>query len=73
MGRNVTNTFSADYIREILLNDGLLTVINEPGWGRLFHWISDAESYEIRNGLLIIFTTRKKRSIIIETIDELTN
>ena len=73
-GRNVTNTFSANYTIDqkggIALSGGLWTEINEPEWGRLFHSISDAESYEIRNGHLIIFTKEKKRSITLEKIDE---
>ncbi len=73
-GQNVTNTFSANYTIDkkggITLSDGLWTMINEPEWGQLFHWISDAESYEIRNGLLVIFTTDKKKSITLEKMDE---
>jgi hypothetical protein len=71
-GRNVTNTFNANYTIDqhgrITLSGGLWTMINEPEWGRLFHWICDAESYEIKNGLLIIFTTNKKKSMALEKI-----
>jgi hypothetical protein len=73
-GRNVTNTFSANYTIDkqggITFSGGIWTKINEPEWGKLFHSISEAETYEIRNGLLIIFTTNKKKSISLEKIDD---
>lgn len=71
-GRNVTNSFSADYTIDqngkISLSGGIWTMINEPEWGRLFHSFSAAESYEIRNGYLIIFCNEKKNSITFERI-----
>ena len=71
-GRNVTNTFSGNYTIDkeggIILSDGFWTKINEPEWGRLFHSISDAESYEIRNGLLIIFTSNN--NITLEKLNQ---
>jgi len=71
-GRNVTNTFTFNYNIDqhggITLSDGFWTEINEPEWGRLFHWISEAESYEIKNELFIIFTTNKKKSITLEKL-----
>lgn len=69
-GRNVTNSFSANYTLDkngnISLSGGIWTMINEPEWGKLFHSISEAESYEIRNGYLIIFYNGKKNSITFE-------
>lgn len=72
-GRNVTNSFSADYTIDqngkiSLSGGGIWTMINEPEWGRLFHSFSAAESYEIRNGYLIIFCNEKKNSITFERI-----
>lgn len=72
-GRNVTNSFSADYTIDqngkiSLSGGGIWTMINEPEWGKLFHSFSAAESYEIRNGYLIIFCNGKKNSITFERI-----
>ncbi len=73
-GQNVTNTFSTNYTIDkkggISFSGGIWTMINEPEWGKLFHSISEAETYEIKNGLLIIFTTNKKKSITLEKMDE---
>jgi hypothetical protein len=73
-GRNVTNTFSANYIIDqqggITLSGGVWTKINEPEWGKLFHSISGAETYEIRNWLLIIYYNQKKNSITLEKLNE---
>ena len=71
LGTNVTNSFSVNYTFDqkgkiTLSEDGIWTKINEPEWGRLFHSISAAESYEIRNGYLIIFCNGKKSSITFE-------
>lgn len=69
-GRNVTNSFSANYTIEqkgkIVLSGGIWTEINEPEWGKLFHSISNAESYEIRNDHLIIFYNHRKNGITLE-------
>jgi hypothetical protein len=72
-GINVTNSFSTNYTLDqngkISLSGCISwTKINEPEWGKLFHSISAAESYEIRNGYLIIFYNEKKNSIIFEKI-----
>lgn len=72
-GRNVTNSFSADYTLDQngninLSGGGIWTMVNEPEWGKLFHSISEAESYEIRNGYLIIFCNEKTNSITFERI-----
>jgi len=72
-GRNVTNTFSMDYTIDqngkiSLSGGGIWTMINEPEWGSLFHSFSAAESYEIRNGYLILFCNEKKNSITFERI-----
>ena len=73
-GQNVTNTFSTNYTIDkkggISFSGGIWTMINEPEWGKLFHSISEAETYEIKNGLLIIFTTDKKKSITLEKMNE---
>ncbi|TDO03711.1 hypothetical protein [Sunxiuqinia elliptica] len=73
-GLNVTNRFSGDYTIDrnggITLIDVIWTMINEPKWGQLFHSISQAESYEIRNGLLMIYYNQKKNSITLEKLDE---
>jgi len=70
-GRNVTNSFSASYTIDakgkiVLSGGGIWTKINEPEWGKLFHSISDAESYEIRNGHLIIYYNQRKNGITLE-------
>lgn len=69
-GINVTNSFygnyMTDYNGEISIESVLWTEINEPDWGRLFHSIIDVESYEIRNGYLILFYNQKKNSITLE-------
>lgn len=72
-GRNVTNSFSANYTIDqkgkiSLSGGGIWTMINEPEWGRLFHSISAVESYEIRKDCLIIFCNGKKNSITFERI-----
>jgi len=73
-GQNVTNTFSTNYTIDkkggISFSGGIWTKINEPEWGKLFHSISEAETYEIKNRLLIIYTTDKKKSITLEKMDE---
>lgn len=69
-GRNVTNSFSGNYMIDlkggIVISGGIWTMINEPEWGRLFHSIINAETYEIRNGRLIIYYNHKKNSITFE-------
>lgn len=71
-GRNVTNSFSGDYTVDskdvISINNVIWTEINEPEWGRLFHSIVNAETFELRNGYLIIFYNEKKNSITFERI-----
>ena len=73
-GRNVTNSFSGTYTIDSLgtmtVKDVIWTEINEPEWGRLFHSIVDAESYELKNGNLIIFYNNKKNSITLEKTDK---
>jgi len=69
-GINVTNSFSGNYVIDlkggIVISDGIWTMVNEPQWGRLFHSIVNAETYEIRNGRLIIYYNQKKNSITLE-------
>ncbi len=71
-GRNVTNSFSGNYTVDskgvISINNVIWTEINEPEWGRLFHSIVNAETFELRNGYLIIFYNEKKNSITFERI-----
>lgn len=69
-GINVTNSFSANYTIDqkgkIDINDGIWTMINEPEWGKLFHSIVNAETYEIKSGRLIIFHNQKRNSMTLE-------
>lgn len=69
-GVNVSNSFSGNYVIDlkggIVISDGIWTEINEPQWGRLFHSIVNAETYEIRNGRLIFFYNQKRNSITLE-------
>jgi hypothetical protein len=71
-GRNVTNSFTAKYEispgNKIVLTDGFWTEINEPVWGRLFHSISSAETFEVYGDNLIIFYNQKKNSITLERV-----
>ena len=66
----MTNIFSCDYVIDskggIGISNGIWTEINEPEWGRLFHSIALAETYEIKNGQLVILYNQKKNSIILE-------
>ena len=71
-GKNVTNTFSGNYVVDqngnIGVSDVGWTKMGEPEWGRLFHAILDAETYEIRDSYLVIFYNQKKNSITFEKI-----
>jgi len=71
-GKNVTNGFYGEYITDsigkISITNVTWTEINEPEWGKLFHSISNAESYEIKNNILTIFYNEKKNCIILERI-----
>jgi len=71
-GRNVTNSFSGDYTVDskgaISINNVIWTEISEPEWGRLFHSIVNADTFEPRNGSLRIFYNNKKNSITLERI-----
>jgi len=71
-GRNVTNSISAIYKTDqngkIEIHNYLMTEINEPVWGRLFHSIGLAESYKIKNNKLYIYYNDKKKSMIFERI-----
>lgn len=69
-GKNVTNTFEGDF--EISL-DGKLTTENlnwteqdEPEWGRMFHNIELAETYELNGSRLIIYYNEGKNGIALE-------
>ena len=69
-GINVANSFSGDYTIDqkggIDIGNFLTTLINEPEWAKLFHAITDADSYEIKNTYLIIYYNQKKNSITLE-------
>ncbi len=71
-GINVTNSFLGNYTVDskgaISINNVIWTMINEPEWGRLFHSIVNAETFELRNGSLRIFYNNKKNSITLERI-----
>lgn len=71
-GINVTNSFTAKYEispnNKIVLKDGIWTKINEPEWGRLFHSISSADTFEVSGDDLIIFYNQKKNSITLERV-----
>ena len=71
-GINVTNGFHGEYttdsIGKILLTNVSWTKINEPEWGKLFHSISNAESYEIKNNILTIYYNNKTKCITLEKI-----
>ena len=71
-GRNVTNSFSGEFttdsIGKISISKLIWTEVNEPEWGILFHTISKAELYEIKNNILTIFYNEKKNFITLERI-----
>jgi len=71
-GKNVTNGFYGEYTTDsngkILITNVIWTKINEPEWGKLFHSISNAESYEIKNNILTIFYNNKMKCITLEKI-----
>ncbi len=73
-GINVTNSFSGSYTigsaGAIAIKNVGWTKINEPEWGKLFHSIENAETYELVNGRLRIFYNNKKNSINFEKIDK---
>lgn len=75
-GINVTNSFSENYVIDlkggIVISGGIWTDVGEPKWGRLFRSIVNAETYEIRNGRLVIFYNQKKSSITLESYGTLT-
>jgi hypothetical protein len=67
-GITVTNSFAGDY--EISNNGGIKisnvisTLIGEPEWCDKFHYIMDAETYQVRDGkYLVIFCDQNKISI----------
>lgn len=66
-GVSVTNHFFGEYTTysegEIEIESFFATLMNEPEWTDNFQNIIYAESYEIRNGRLIIYYNQKKNSI----------
>ena len=71
-GKNVTNSFYGEYTTDsngkISITNAIWTEINEPEWGKLFHSISNAESYEIKNNILTIYYNNKTKCITLEKI-----
>jgi hypothetical protein len=69
-GRNVTNTFSGNYIIDqkdsIDIINVVWTAINEPEWGILFHSIVNAENYKVIDERLVIFYNHKRNNITLE-------
>lgn len=69
-GKNFSNNFSGKY--SIDLKGGVKiesyegTKIYEPEWGQLFHSILNAESYEVKDNLLIFYYNQRRNSIILE-------
>jgi hypothetical protein len=73
-GIKVTNTFSGSYTIDqkgaITISNLFQTLIIEPEWGILFDSIRDAESYVVIDSRLIIYCKQKKKSIILEKLNE---
>ena len=72
-GIGVTNSFTSNYTIDkkgkfSLNGGGIFTMMGEPEWGTLFRSISEVESYEIRNGYLILFYNKKKNSMTLERV-----
>lgn len=69
-GKNVTNTFYGDFRidsdRKLIINDILWTEQDEPEWGKMFHTISLAESYELNRNRLIIYYNNRENGIVLE-------
>lgn len=69
-GKNVSNYFEGDFR---ISPDGKLTTANvpfteqdEPEWGKMFHNITLAESYELNKNRLVIYYNNKKNGIVLE-------
>jgi len=71
-GVNVTNTFfgefNIDSQKELSITNLNSTEINEPQWGRLFHSIRLAETYEIDSNTLTIFYNNKQNGLVLTRI-----
>ncbi|MGE5458026.1 MAG: hypothetical protein ACM3RX_06705 [Methanococcaceae archaeon] len=71
--RNVTNGFVGKFIiapdNTIDIKNGPWTDLGEPEWGRLFHSIEYAETYELSRDTLVIFYNQKKNSITLIKTD----
>ncbi|PIV17072.1 MAG: hypothetical protein COS42_06715 [Flavobacteriales bacterium CG03_land_8_20_14_0_80_35_15] len=69
-GKNITNTFYGDFRissdNKLVIENTIWTFINEPEWGRLFHSIILAESFEINTDQLIIYYNNKENGIVLE-------
>lgn len=72
-GINVTNSFygvyTTDAKKKISITNVAWTKINEPEWGKLFHSITDAEAYEIKNSMLTIYYSDGTKCIRFERVD----
>ena len=70
----ITNSFSGNFMIDpkgaIKISNIMQTEINEPEWGRLFDSIGEAETYEVRNGRLVIFYNQRKNSITLEKLNK---
>jgi len=73
-GRRVTNSFSGDYSigqwGTIKISNIIQTMINEPEWGILFDSIEEAETFEVKNGQLVIYYNQGKNAITFDRMTE---
>lgn len=69
-GKNVTNQFNGEYSimpeNQIIINNLIMTEINEPQWAIMFHQIEKAENFNILGTQLTIFYNQNKNSITLE-------
>ncbi|HNX65635.1 MAG TPA: hypothetical protein PKH02_02060 [Bacteroidales bacterium] len=73
-GVSVTNTFTGDFSigqrGTIKISNILQTMVGEPEWGRLFDSIDEAETFEVKNGQLVIYYNKGRNAI---TFDRMTD
>lgn len=71
-GVNVTNTFFGEFKidsqKKLSITNLNSTEINEPKWGRLFHSIRLAETYEMGSNTLTIFYNDKQNGLVLTII-----
>ena len=69
-GKNVTNNFQGEFIigpdLGLTIRNISITRIGEPEWGRMFHSINLAESYEVDENQLVIYYNNKENAIVLE-------